>query len=380
MKFIDELNSWNWKEVGEVIAKKTATDVQRVLASAQAAPGRRTIDDFMTLISPAAQPYLEYMAQLSRRLTLKRFGKTMQMYVPLYLSNECTNACTYCGFSVENKVARKTLSMPEIRAEAEVLRRWGFEHILLVTGEAPGVVDMDYFIEALEVVKPYFAQVSFEVQPLDEQEYKVLADHGLYAVLVYQETYNKANYKQYHTKGKKSVFEYRLDTPDRLGKAGIHKIGIGALLGLEDWRTDSFFTALHLQYLEKRYWQTRFSVSFPRLRPHAGEERENKSGVFMSDADLAQLICAWRIYNEDIEISLSTRESAQFRDHAMQFGVTSVSAASSTEPGGYATPRKELEQFAIHDNRSHMQVAQAIRQIGYEPVWKDWDEALNRAC
>lgn len=384
MNFSEVINDWtrkmDWNDTSAMIHNATEADVKRAIAKrANSLTGASLdVEDFAALISPAAAPYLEQMAQLSQRLTLKRFGKTLQLYIPLYLSNECTNECVYCGFSQANEIPRKTLSMDEIRTEAQVIRDWGFEHLLLVTGEAPGVVDMEYFVEALEVVKPMFAQLSFEVQPLDAQEYKTLADHGLYAVYVYQETYHKANYKQYHTKGKKSIFDYRVDTPDRLGEAGMHKIGLGSLLGLEDWRTDSFFTAMHLKHLEKKFWRTKFSVSFPRLRPHEGGDITGENGTHdpahpMTNRELVQLITAWRIFSEDIEVSLSTRESPYFRDNVMPLGVTSVSAASSTEPGGYAVQRKELEQFSINDDRSHLEMQDAIRALGYEAVWKDWE-------
>ena len=348
------------------IYAKTASDVERALNKT-----KRSIEDFKALISPAAAPYLEQMAQLSHRITQKRFGKTVQLYAPLYLSNECQNICNYCGFSFDNKIKRKTLTGVEILQEAAYLEQQGFEHILLVTGEANKTVSVDYMKHAIRLLKPHFANISIEVQPLEAEEYKTLADEGLFAVLVYQETYHKENYKLYHTKGKKSNFDYRLDTPDRLGNAGIHKIGLGVLIGLEDWRTDNFFTALHVSYLEKHFWQTRYSISFPRLRPATGLIEPK---VVITDKELVQLICAWRIFNEEIELSISTRENEIFRDHVIQLGATTISAGSKTNPGGYAVEPESLEQFEIDDSRSVAEVKEMIEKKGYKAVWKDWEQ------
>ncbi len=220
------------------------------------------------------------------------------------------------------------------------------------------------------LLRPHFSHIAMEVQPLDQGDYQTLADAGLNTVLVYQETYRQEDYKLHHPKGKKSNFYYRLETPDRLARAGIHKIGLGALIGLEDWRTDSFFTGLHLHYLEKTYWQTSYSISFPRLRPFSGGMPPK---VEISDRELVQLICAFRIFNEAVELSISTRESEKFRDHIIRLGITSMSAGSKTNPGGYVVEPQSLEQFEISDERSPAVIASVIRKQGYEPVWKDWD-------
>jgi 2-iminoacetate synthase len=367
--FRDLFESHSWEEVKSSIYSKTISDVEQALHAS-----RRTLEDFKALISPAAAAYLEPMAQLSQKLTQKRFGKIIQLYIPLYLSNECTNICTYCGFSLDNKVRRKTLTEEEILKEVAVIKSLGYDHVLLVTGEANQTVHVDYFKKVLTLIRPYFAQVSMEVQPLDTEEYTELIPLGLTSVLIYQETYHKEDYKKHHPKGKKSNFNYRLETPDRLGKAGIHKMGLGVLIGLEDWRTDSFFTALHLNYLEKTYWQTRYSLSFPRLRPFSGGLEPK---VEMNDRELVQLICAYRLFNEEVEISLSTRESEKFRNHCVQLGITSISAGSKTNPGGYAVEPESLEQFEISDERSPAEIAAMIRSKGYEPVWKDWDRVIE---
>jgi len=366
--FKDLFESYCWDDVRESIYFKTKADVEHALHT-----HKRTLEDFKALVSPAAENYLEPMAQLSQKLTQKRFGKIIQLYIPLYLSNECTNICTYCGFSLDNKVRRKTLTEEEILREVTVIKSLGYEHVLLVTGEASQTVHVEYFKKVLKLIRPYFAQVSMEVQPLDTNEYAELIPLGLTSVLIYQETYHKEDYKKHHPKGKKSNFNYRLETPDRLGQAGIHKMGLGVLIGLEDWRTDSFFTALHLNYLEKTYWQTRYSLSFPRLRPFSGGLEPK---VEMNDRELVQLICAYRLFNEEVEISLSTRESEKFRNHCVPLGITSISAGSKTNPGGYAVEPESLEQFEISDERSPELIAAMIRSKGYEPVWKDWDKVF----
>jgi 2-iminoacetate synthase len=315
------------------------------------------------------------MARLSQRMTQKRFGKVIQLYIPLYLSNECQNICTYCGFSYDNKIVRRTLRAGELLTEVAAIKAMGYDHVLLVSGEANQTVGVDYFVKALDVMRPHFAQLSMEVQPLEQADYSLLMEHGLYSVLVYQETYHREDYKLHHPKGKKSNFGYRLETPDRLGRAGIHKMGLGVLIGLEDWRTDSWFTGLHLRYLENRYWRTKYSLSLPRLRPFSGGLAPK---VEMSDRELVQLICAYRLVDEEVELSLSTRERPVFRDHAIRLGVTSISAGSKTNPGGYAVDGGSLEQFEIHDVRSPAEIAAMIRRQGYDPVWKDWDAVLQK--
>ena len=358
----------SWDNVKQSILAKTAQDVQYALQTS-----KRNLEDFKALISPAAMPFLEILAQKSQQITQKRFGKTIQMYVPLYLSNECQNICTYCGFSFDNKIKRKTLNDQEVIAEVEVLKSMGFDHVLLVTGEANQTVGVPYLKKVIQLIRPYFSHISMEVQPLDETDYTELIAEGLNTVLVYQETYHEEDYKLHHPKGKKSNFQYRLETPERLGKAEIHKMGLGVLIGLEDWRTDCFYTALHLDYLEKTFWKTKYSISFPRLRPFSGGLEPK---VVMSDADLVQLICAYRIFNEEVELSISTRENEIFRDNVIKLGITAMSAGSKTNPGGYKVEPQSLEQFEISDERSPAEIAKMIQNQGYEPVWKDWDMAF----
>ena len=371
MDFVEQINACDQEALRASIYAKTARDVEAALQAA-----RPTIDDFMALVSPAAVPYLERMAQLSRLYTRRRFGNTIQFYVPLYLSNACTNHCVYCGFNHSSKIRRVILDDDQILQEVEAIKRMGnFQHILLVTGEDPRCAGADYIEHAIRLVRPHFSSISIEVQPLKEEEYRRLSAAGVNAVYCYQETYNKARYGLYHPRGMKSNFDWRLDGFERMGRAGIHKIGLGILIGLEDWRADATMMALHLRYLQKHYWQTKYSLSFPRLRPHAGEVFQ--PDFVMPDRELAQLLFACRIFDHDVEIALSTREQASLRDHLATLGVTSLSAGSKTDPGGYAVYRDELEQFSINDSRTPAEVQDAVKRQGYEVVWKDWDLSLQ---
>ncbi|TON77599.1 2-iminoacetate synthase ThiH [Vibrio parahaemolyticus] len=374
MSFYDRFQQLDWDDISMSIYAKTAQDVERALAKP-----KRDLEDFKALISPAAEPYLEQMAKLSYSLTRKRFGNTMSLYIPLYLSNLCANACTYCGFSMENRIKRRTLNRDEVEAEIDAIKRMKFDSVLLVTGEHETKVGMKYFREMVPIIKQRFNYLAMEVQPLNQDEYAELKTLGLDAVMVYQETYHPKTYAQHHLRGNKMDFRYRLETPDRLAKAGIDKIGIGALIGLEEWRADCFFAAAHLDYLERTYWQSRYSISFPRLRPCAGNVPASglQPKSVMTDKQLVQLICSYRLFNPEVELSLSTRESPQFRDNVLPLGITSMSAASKTQPGGYATEEVELEQFEISDERSAASVEDMIRAKGFDPVWRDWHSAYS---
>jgi len=367
--FYDVHQQYSWKDVRASIMAKTGKDVEAAIATT-----RRNLEDFKALVSPAAERHLEEMARLSQQLTQKRFGKTMQFYVPLYLSNECTNQCVYCGFNSNNRVDRVTLTRDQIMEEVIAIKELGFEHILLVTGEHPKNCGFRYLKEVIRLIRPHFHCISAEVAPMSAEEYRSLIEEGLHAVYIYQETYNQSRYPVYHPGGKKADFRFRLETPDRLGMAGIYKTGLGWLLGLEDWRTEGFFAALHIRYLEKKYWKSKYSISFPRLRPFPGGFAPNNPA---SDRNLLQLILAFRIFDEELELSLSTRETPVFRDNVFSLGITLMSAGSKTVPGGYARQINELEQFAVIDNRPAHTVRAVIEEQGYEVVWKDWDQSLQ---
>lgn len=373
MSFATELKALDWDSVGASIAAKTERDVERALSRAE---GGLTLEDFKALIAPSARPYLETMAQMSHQRTVARFGYTQQLYAPLYLSNVCSNICTYCGFSANNRIPRKILNESEIQQELSALKALGIQHVLFVTGESNLRVGVPYLKRAFELAREQFSSLSMEVQPMDQAAYEALMGSGLSSVLVYQETYHREAYARYHPKGFKRNFDYRLETPERLGQAGMKKIGLGVLYGLEDWRTDSFMLAAHLQFMERRYWRSRYSLSFPRIRPHEGDFQPVS---VVEDRDLVQLICAFRLLSSELELSLSTREEARFRDHVHKLGITSMSAGSKTNPGGYAVDPQTLEQFEISDERSPVQVAAHLQSVGYEAVWKDWDASYDGA-
>ncbi|MDO4462209.1 MAG: 2-iminoacetate synthase ThiH [Bacteroidia bacterium] len=370
--FSDELLKIDWEETTAKILSKTESDVQRALSKQHC-----TVDDFMALISPAAAPYLEQMAQLSRKYTMERFGKTISMFIPLYITNSCTNSCVYCGFHVSNPMPRTILTLEQIENEYKAIKELGpFENILLVTGENPVKANTDYVIEAVKLARKYFSNVKIEVMPLSTEDYKRCADNGMNGVICFQETYHRENYKIYHPKGMKSNFEWRVNGFDRMGQAGVHTIGMGVLVGLEDWRTDMTMMAYHLRYLQKNYWQTKYSVNFPRMR--AAENGGFQPNVIMNDKELAQLTFAFRIFDHDVDISYSTREPAYIRNNMASLGVTTMSAQSSVEPGGYYTYKKQaLPQFDVTDDRTVAEVVAGLKAAGREPVFKDWDDIFN---
>ncbi|WP_313669492.1 2-iminoacetate synthase ThiH [Atlantibacter sp.] len=369
--FTDRWRELDWDDIRLRINSKTPDDVERALRCPR--PGR---EEMMALLSPAADAYLEPLARQAQRLTRQRFGHTVSFYVPLYLSNLCANDCTYCGFSMSNRIKRKTLDADEIARECAAIKALGFDHLLLVTGEHQSKVGMDYFRTHFPAIRQQFASLQMEVQPLAEQEYAELKTLGLDGVMVYQETYHEAVYARHHLRGNKQDFFWRLETPDRLGRAGIDRIGLGALIGLSDsWRVDCYMVAEHLLWLQQHYWKSRYSISFPRLRPCTGGV---EPASIMDERQLVQTICAFRLLAPEVELSLSTRESPAFRDNVIPLAITSVSAFSKTQPGGYADDHPELEQFAPHDARRPEEVAAALSRSGIQPVWKDWDSHLGR--
>jgi 2-iminoacetate synthase len=318
---------------------------------------------------------LPELAALSRKITLQRFGRTTQLYAPIYLSNFCTNRCAYCGFSATNRIQRRCLTLDEAENEADILLQRGFNHILLVSGEAQNTLDVDY-LEALAFnLRDKFASISIEVQPLSYPEYKRLFAAGITAVAIYQETYDRPLYDRVHLAGKKCDFDYRLDTPTRAGMAGMREIGIGALLGLGDWRAEGMALGHHLFWLRKKFWQTSFTVSFPRLRPAAGQFEPLAD---VTERDLSHLIFALRIFDPDVGLLLSTREEARFRDGMLGLGPTRYSAGSCTAPGGYANPDQKGEQFSVGDHRTLTEVCETIRARGLDPVCKDWDPIFQQ--
>lgn len=373
--FADVIGQWSWQETIDRIEAMTVDDVRRALDKSCRNAKMLDDNDFMALISPAAAPYLEEMAQLAHKYTLERFGRTISMYIPMYVSNLCTNFCVYCGFNHDNPFKRTVLTMDQVKNECEAIKKLGpFENLLIVSGEAPATCGVEYFENVLRTCRPYFHNLTMEVQPMKAEDYERLTHAGLNGVVCFQETYNRDRYKCYHPKGMKSFYAWRLNGYDRMGQAGVHKIGMGVLIGLEDWRADVTMMARHLRYLQKKYWRTRYSVNFPRMCPSESGFQPN---VVMTDRELAQLTMAFRLFDHDVDISYSTREDPQFRANMMRLGVTSMSAGSQTEPGGYATSPDALEQFAVTDSRTPEAVAASIREGGYDVVWKDWDQIYD---
>ena len=354
------------------------------------------VERFEHLITPKSDQQLEAMAQASSSLTLQNFGRTMRLFAPLYLSNECINNCQYCGFSRDNPILRVTLDVDEVIAEARHLARQGFRQILLVTGEHPKFAGHDYLAECVRALAPDFSSISIEVGPMETEDYVPIVEAGAEGLVVYQETYNRGIYAEMHTAGPKRDFNFRLDCVERGYAAGFRRLGVGALIGLSRWQDEAIALAAHLEYLFKRCWQAQITVSLPRLRPAAGGFHPLFS---MTDRELVQLVCALRITFPQLGIVLSTRERASLRDSLASIGVTMMSAGSHTEPGGYTRQGRvhlhrtvrgrivapeyqdgedELAtgQFAISDERSPAEIAAVLRRRGLEPVWKDWDQAL----
>jgi len=362
----------------------TDADVERALRRAAggggagigpagAGPGGWRLDDLAVLLSAPAAARLEELASVAHRLTVRRFGRTVHLFAPLYLSNQCVSVCTYCGFSAGNEIARRTLAVDEVVAEADALLARGFRQVLLVAGEHARIVSKDYLVACVEALAPRVPSLSVEVQVWDTATYRRLVDAGCDGLVVYQEAYDRDTYAACHLKGKKRNYEWRLGAPDRGAEAGMRRLGIGALLGLHpDWRSETLATAAHAVALIHRWWRVEVSVSLPRLRPAAGDFQ---AGHPLADRDFVQVLCALRVVLPDVGISLSTRESAAFRDALVPLGVTTMSAGSHTEPGGYAGPSDAEPQFEVSDDRSPEVVAATLRRAGYDPVWKDWQRS-----
>jgi len=365
---------------------------------------RMSLNDFAQLISPAGAELLEALCRRSQQLTQQRFGKVIRLFAPLYLSNECVNNCKYCGFSRDNPILRVTLSIEEVLRETRALQQKGFRNVLLVAGEHPKFVSNGYLADCVRALHAEVPSISLEVGPMETVEYRSVVEAGADGLVVYQETYDREIYTAMHTAGPKRNFDWRLETAERAYAAGFRRLGIGALFGLGEWRREAIAVAAHADFLLRNCWKSQLTISLPRLRPCAGEFEPL---THMTDRELTQLVCAFRLFLPDVGLVLSTREPAKLRDGLIPLGVTLISAGSHTEPGGYTgagrekihhTERgriKELAagasewaatadratnatgQFEIADERSPEEMADLIRRLGYEPVWKDWDAALT---
>ena len=357
-----------WREALKTV---TTDDVSKHLA---ATPGHYSLQRLLTLISPAAGEFLEDMAQLAHSLTVRRFGRTIQLYAPLYLSNFCEGTCLYCGYKATNQFERTRLTIDQALDDADILASEGFRHILLVSGRDTEHINTDYLTALAQKLKSKFSSISIEIYPMSAPNYHKLFEAGIDGVTLYQETYDRKTYTHFHPVGPKSDYDYRLDTPDRFASAGMRRIGLGVLLGLADWRFDTLALAEHADYLMKQYWRSQVSFSFPRLRPalNVGGEFE----YLLSDKNLVQMMLALRLCFADAGIVLSTRERADLRDKLVKLCVTRMSAGSKTNPGGYSGKLDSARQFEIDDTRTPAEVATMIKSTGFEAVWKDWDTAF----
>ena len=354
------------------LEKVSSSDVERALSEPV---GSYSLKKLTAFVSLKAEDYLEEMAQLAQQLTIQRFGRTIRLYAPLYLSNFCINSCLYCGFNKQHECERTRLTIDQAVAEAEIIWSEGFRDILLVSSEDRNFISIDYLVELAGRLREKFSSISIEVYQMSRIEYAKLFEAGIEGVTLYQETYDRAAYRYYHPEGPKSDYDTRLASPDRSAAAGMREIGLGVLLGLTDWRAETLALAEHAHYLMKRYWQSHISFSFPRLRPAYKVERSRFKHL-LGPKNLAQMITALRLCFADAGLVLSTREPAQLRDHLIKLGITKISAGSKTNPGGYSGRTGAVEQFEIDDRRSPAQVAAMIRAQGFEPVWKDWDSAF----
>ena len=397
------------------LLRRSQTASLDAVRDSMAGPGL-SLADFAHLISPAGSELLEPLCRRSQALTQQRFGKVIRLFAPLYLSNECVNNCKYCGFSRDNPILRVTLTVDEVLREARALKEHGFRNLLLVAGEHPKFVSREYLADCVRALHDEIPSISLEVGPMEAEDYRPIVQAGADGLVVYQETYDRAVYADMHTAGPKRDFNWRLETPERAYAAGFRRLGIGALFGLSDWRLEALAVAAHADYLLKNCWKSQLTISLPRLRPCAGEFQPL---THIADRELVQLVCAFRLMFPDAGLVLSTREPAKLRDGLIPLGITLMSAGSHTEPGGYTGAGKEhlhqtvrgrivelgasewatisvgrassragssvasshqtnaTGQFDIADGRSPQEVADLIRRLGYEPVWKDWDAALT---
>lgn len=342
------------------------------------------------------------MAQSSQHITQQHFGKTMRMFAPLYVSNECVNNCKYCGFSRDNPILRTTLTVEQVVQEAKYLYDQGFRNILLVAGEHPKFVSDGYLQKCIDAIKSFIPTIALEIGPMEDDQYAEIVNHGAEGLIVYQETYHRETYGTLHTAGPKKKFDWRLECPERAYAGGFRRIGIGALFGLAPWRHEAVSLAAHLEYLYKHCWKAQFSIAFPRMRPYAGNyEYKPDPDLYLSDRTFVQLVCAFRICFPQVNIVLSTREPKALRDSMIPLGITHMSAGSATEPGGYtgagsddlhltikgkrveikekSSCQKATEQFTIDDERSPAEIQKLLEKSGYETVWKDWEESILNA-
>lgn len=372
MEFLEKLRESPLDELAEYSANVSSSEVEKILSKRCA----ETLEEFAALISPKAEKYLENMAQISAETTFKYFGRTMRLFAPLYLSNDCVNNCLYCGFARRHSIERRTLSLDEVSREIEAIYNLGFRNVLLVASENPKLVSSGYVKSCVELAAKKFPSVSVEIAPSKVSDYVEYANVGCEGLTVFQETYSENVYPSLHPSGPKADFKWRLATPERGAEAGMRKIGLGALLGVNKWRFEILAMALHAKFLTRKFWKTQVSVSLPRMRPAEGGYVPLSENI-PNDRQIVQIVCAFRMFLNRLSIVVSTRESSKLRDGLMGLGVTQMSAFSSTRPGGYAEREESGEQFSIDDSRTPEEFSKALKKRGIDPVWKDFDFSIR---
>jgi 2-iminoacetate synthase len=372
MSFSESLNPAQIRAALERADGAGAAEVRGALAS-----GVATLDAAAVLISPAAGTKIEEIAALAHHTTVERFGLTMQMFAPLYLSNECVCTCTYCGFSMGLDIRRKTLRIDEVAREAHTLAGRGFRNILLVSAEHPKRVGVDYVAQCVREAKRHVPYVGLEIAAAEEDEYRTFVDAGCDGVVLYQETYDPVVYATHHLGGPKKRYAWRMDSLERASRAGVRHLGIGALLGLGDWRFEALALLAHARWLERHCWRSQINISLPRINPAEGGFTPAHP---VDVPEFVRILCMLRLALPTAGLALSTRESPDLRDRLAPLGITHMSAGSSTEPGGYEHPGEAGEQFELEDRRSPAEVASGLRALGYEPVFKDWEIMQNPAA
>jgi len=366
MSFYHEFKQFNDIQILDVIESIDATSVDRSIYKE-----KLSIHDFAALISPAAQNFLEPMAQRSQDIKKRYFGNTIQLFTPMYLSNYCNNHCLYCGFNHDVEMLRYQMTAEEIDNEAKAIAETGLKHILILTGDAPSKASIDYLERCCHILKAYFSSISIEIYALETNEYQRLINAGVDGLTLYQETYSESLYEQLHPKGPKKNYQFRLDAPQRGAEAGMRTVNIGSLLGLDYWQRDIFYTALHAKWLESKFPETEFSISLPRIRPHDGCYQPKHP---VSDREMVQMICAIRLFLPRCGITISTRENEWFRNNILKVGITKLSAGSKTSVGGHTIGGKQHSQFEISDKRSVEEMVHYLKKMNIQPLYKDWEQ------
>lgn len=366
MSFIELVQDWTSFDFEDYFGSVTPQDVRQSLSR-----DNLKANDLLNLLSPTARQFLEPMAQKARAMTLQYFGRTIGLYAPLYISDYCANQCTYCGFNAHTEFNRSKLTLEQIEQEAAAIAGTGIRHILVLTGEAPAKTPMSYLTDGMAILKKYFSSIALEMFPMDEEDYRAMIAAGADSLTVYQEVYDRTIYSQVHPGGRKADYVWRLQTPERGARAGFRAVNIGALFGLGEPKTEAFMAGLHAKYLEQAFPDVEVSLSLPRMTKAEGGIAPKH---LLTDMDFVQVMLAWRLFMPRLGITISTRESAQFRDRLVHLGATRYSAGSRTDVGGYAQEIDDSTvQFEVTDTRSVNEITQMIRQSGYQPVFKDWE-------